>query len=223
MHLSISNFILGLSASLLLVGCTGDIRSPGGVDDVIDAGPTINPELVGAGDRDLLTDWPSIALPFSDNTKMLNFEQLRNEVLRATTLSWVDVNIDQWEGNRSILGGADYVENWANDVTPNQQKILTIRRMSFTVCGDLVTAEAGQATRTVFEVLDPGVVIDTAAASTAAQVGALYKRFFFEDAPPQAMTDSLALLGDLQTLDNQSEAWRGLCTAYLSSMRFLSY
>ncbi len=229
MQTQTKSIVVGL-LSLFLLGCDGRINSAGGDDgggggggSDTDAGTPINQDLVGAGDRDLLADWPSINLPFSDNTKMLNFVQLRNEVQRATTMTWVDQGVDQWTANQSILGGADFVESWQYDISPNQQKMLTIRRMAFRVCGDLVASEQGQATRTVFGVVDPAVAIDAGAASTQEQVRALFKRFFFEEIEDQALTDSLSLLSDLQGLDGQEEAWRGLCTAYLSSMRFLSY
>ena len=215
---------LSLSTSLLLVACVGNVKTPpSGAGNDAGVEPGESEELVGAGDRELLADWPSIDIPFSQNAKMLNFEQLRNEVKRATTLSWIEVDIDQWDSYRSILGGADFVENWRFDTTPNQQKILTIRRMAFTVCGNLVSAEAGQATRVVFSDVDPAQAIDIGAPVTTTQVSALYKRFFYEDASAEGIADSLSLLGDLQTSEDQQEAWRGLCTAYLGSMRFLSY
>ncbi len=225
--LLISSFLT--STFLLAAGCVGDAPNVNGDNDDAgpagpDAGPTINPELVGAGDRDLLEDWPTIDLPFSQNTKMLNFEQLRNEVNRATAdTAWMDVGVDQWNSHQSILGGADFDVSWQFDITPNQQKILTIRRMAFTVCGDLVNDEAGQGTRTVFADVDPGAAIDLAAPITETQVKSLYKRFFFEAASAETVTESLALLSDMQTTENQREAWRGLCTAYLGSMRFLSF
>jgi hypothetical protein len=97
--------------------------------------------------------------------------------------------------------------------------------MAFTVCQDVVTAEGGQSGsgRTVFTELDPAVAIDVAAAATRAQVTSIYTRFFLEAPSSEEVADSLSLLGDVQTMSNSRGAWRGLCAAYLASMRFLTY
>jgi hypothetical protein len=162
-------------------------------------------------------------VPYGENTRMLNFEQIRSEVTRATGRSWVVSGVDQWELNRSVLGGADYVKSFNDDRSPNQQKLVTLRKMAFGVCGDVVTAEAGQGTRTVFSVVDPAVTIDTTNAGVTQQVQALWKRFFRVAPDAADVTESLTALSSLQTMSNSREAWRGLCAAYTVSMRFLSY
>ena len=206
--------ILSSILPLFLVAC-----GVGGGDD----GQPLEDELKGAGGRDLTEFWPEIDIPFSDNAKLLNFEMMRNEVLRATGLSWQVDGVDQWERNRSALGGADYDVSWSEDRAVSQQKVVIWRKMAFTVCGDLVAAEAGQETRTVFDVVDPGITIDTADASVADQISSMWRRFFYIDPASEDRSDSLSLLNDLQDLSGPSDAWRGLCAGYLASMRFLSY
>jgi hypothetical protein len=200
--------------ALALGACVGSVSFDG---DRVDPA-----ELQGAGGRDLTEYWPSIGIPLSQNTRMLGFEMMRNEVRRATGLSWVVGGVDQWAQNRIPLGGADYQTVFAADSTPSQQRMVLWRRMAFQVCGDLVAAEAGAASRAVFTVVDPGAAIATGAASTASQVRALYRRFFLSDAGDEDVADSLALLETLGPAGGQV-AWRSLCAAYLGSMRFVTY
>jgi hypothetical protein len=221
--------INALAIALIATGCTGlvDGSGPGSGEEGSGSGSgsDVIPEneLEGAGGRDLTEYWPNISVPFGENTKMLIFEQIRTEVMRATGRSWLVSGVDQWEANRGVLGGADYVRSFMDDRTPSQQKLVTIRKMAFTVCGDVVTAEAGQATRTVFAAVDPAVTIDTNSAIVTTQVQALWKRFFLATPSAADVTESLSALGSLQTMSNSREAWRGLCAGYLSSLRFLTY
>ncbi len=216
-------------AITLVAGCVGKIGdnpdNNADGDAGVDAEPDAMPDdpLTGAGGRDLTEFWPAISIPYGENTRMMTYEQVKNEVLRATGRSWIVASVDQWAPNRSVLGGADYVRTFSDDRSPNQQKIVTLRRMAFSVCGDVVTAEAGQATRTIFTVVDPATTIDIASATATAQVQALWKRFFLVDPSAADVTESLSALGSLQTMATSREAWRGLCGAYLASMRFLTY
>ena len=206
---------LAAGLAVLLSACTGEISKEG------PDGKPVTDEMLGAGGRDVSEYWQSIDHALSQNTRMLSYAMLKSEVMRATGRSWVLAGVDQWERNRGPLGGADFVTTFADDLTPSQQRIVLIRKMAFTVCGDLVTAEAGSAARTVFTVLDPGVAIDPAAEATKTQIAALFKRFFLDEAAPADLADGAALLGALGT--DPKIAWRGLCTSYLGSMRFLTY
>jgi len=209
-------------ALLLLtsVGCWGSIDNKARSDS--DAGPEEN-ELIGAGDRDITEFWPEIDLPYSQNTKLLSYDMLRNEVLRATGRSWVVEGVDQWELNKSSLGGADYVNTFADDRTVSQQKIVTIRKMALAVCGDLVSAENATASPTLFTTVKPSAAISADDTAVATQVASLYQRFFLVEPSAAEIAEHVQLLIDLQTQTNSTQAWRGLCGAYLSSMRFLSY
>ncbi|MBA3396662.1 MAG: hypothetical protein H0T89_28785 [Deltaproteobacteria bacterium] len=204
--------LLAAGLAITLTGCTGQIGDVG----------TGSNEMVGAGGRNISEYWPSIDVPLSQNTRMLSFEMLRSEVSRATGRSWMIAGVDQWDRNRGPLGGADYVTTFGDDLTPSQQRIVLIRKMAFQVCGDLIAAEAGAATRTVFTVVDPGAPIDVAASTTTTQITALFQRFFLTDAVDTDVADAKALLGTLAGADGKT-AWRGLCAAYLGSMRFLTY
>ncbi len=206
-----------LAASVAaLVGCSGEIEK---------TGEPISNEMLGAGGRDISEYWQSIDVALSQNTRMLSYSMLRSEVTRATGKSWVVAGADQWDRNRGPLGGADYKTTFADDLTPSQQRIVLIRKMAFQVCGDLVAAEAGAAaTRTVFTELDPGAAFDSASATTKAQITAMFRRFFLSDPEEADLTDGAALVHALApTGANGQVAWRGLCVAYLGSMRFLTY
>jgi hypothetical protein len=214
-HPTIRRAIGAAGLVVALAGCTiGDVS--------IDQGETDPDEVKGAGGRDLTEYWPNIDIPLSQNTRMLSFEMMRNEVQRATGRSWVVGDADQWEANRIALGGADYETVFAEDLTPSQQRMVLWRRMAFQVCGDLVAAESGAATRAVFTVLDPAAALNTSAPGTADQVRALFRRFFLSDPTDEDIGDSLNLLSTLNTTD-AATAWRGLCAGYLGSMRFVTY
>jgi len=210
------------SAILLLasVGCWGSV---GGNSDSEDDPTPGEDELIGAGDRNITDFWPDIDLPYSQNTQVLGFDMLRNEVQRATGLSWLIDGIDQWDLNKSALGGADYVNTFDDDRTISQSKIVTIRKMAFKVCNDLVQAENAAATPTIFTVLKPNAGIDANNAALSSQVSTLYQRFFLVAPSASEVSESVQLLVDLSGQVNSTQSWRGLCGAYLSSMRFLSY
>jgi len=196
----------------LFAGCQGIAPHVGGDE---------KDELVGAGGRDLTEYWPDIDVPHSQNTKLLSFDMMKNEVMRATGQSW-----DSWAANASVLGAANWSTIWTEDRTPNQQKIVTLRKMALAVCQSVVDAEAGQATRSVFTEVDPASTIDPTAAITRTQVVKLFERVFMESPSEADITESLQALGDLQAIapgGGPRQAWRGLCASYLASMRFLSY
>ena len=206
---------------LASVGCWGSVDGGSRGDDG-DAGPEEN-ELLGAGDRDITEFWPDIDLPYSQNTKLLSYDMLINEVRRATGRSWVIDGVDQWELNKSALGGADYVNTFEDDRTISQSKIVALRKMAFSVCGDLVAAENGATTAAVFTIVKPNVSIAADDTAVSSQVESLYQRFFLVAPSPAEVAEHVQLLVDLQAQTNSTEAWRGLCGAYLASMRFLSY
>ncbi len=204
-----------LLAATLTLSCTGEVGNAGGGDSF---------EMSGAGGRDISEYWLSLDIPLSQNTRMLSFEMLRSEVERATGRSWVVAGADQWELNRGPLGGADHATTFTDDLTPSQQRIVLIRKMAFAVCGDLVTAEAGSASRAIFTEFDPGDAFDAAAANTKAQISALFRRFFLTDASAVDIADGQALLAALSPNGSDGRvAWRGVCASYLASMRFLTY
>jgi hypothetical protein len=202
-----------VTASLASVaGCTGEVskNGSGGGDEI---------EMSGAGGRDIAEYWPNIDIPLSQNTRMLSFDMLRSEVTRATGKSWMVAAVDQWEKNRGSFGGADFVTTFTDDITPSQQRIVLVRKMAFSVCGDVVTAEAGQASRAVFDVVDPGAAIDAAKAKT--QIVSLFKRFFLTEATDTDIAETQTLLTALGS--DPKVAWRGVCASYIASMRFLTY
>lgn len=202
------------AALAITVGCTGQVSNEGAVDSY---------EMTGAGGRDISEYWPTIDIALSQNTRMLSFEMLRSEVTRATGQSWLVAGVDQWERNRGPLGGADFVTSFSDDLIPSQQRIVLIRKMAFQVCGDVVAAEAGAPSRTVFTELDPGAVFDPAASTTKAQISALFLRFFLTEAADADLADGDALIRALSPAGDGRIAWRGLCASYLASMRFLTY
>jgi hypothetical protein len=207
--------LLAAGCAVLFGNCTGEVGRTADAD---------SDEVLGAGGRDISEYWPSIDIPLSQNTRMLSFEMLRSEVLRATGRSWVVNNVDQWEPHRTSLGGADYVSTFADDVTPSQQRIVLIRKMAFQVCSDLVATEAGTTARSVFTELDPGAAFDAGAATTEAQIRTMFSRFFITSIENADLDDAKALLHTLSpTGADGGTAWRGLCAAYLGSMRFLTY
>jgi hypothetical protein len=205
-----------LCASIItmVAACTGEVTSenPSGGDPI---------EMNGAGGRDIAEFWTDLEVPLSQNTRMLSFEMLRAEVKRATGRSWVVSGVDQWDRNRGPLGGADYVTTFADDLTPSQRRIVLVRKMAFSVCGDLITTEGGSATRTVFTEVDPAAAVDATAAVTKTQVESLYRRFFLAEPNAADTADTLALISTLGT--DGKVAWRGVCASYLGSMRFLTY
>lgn len=197
--------------------CTGDVTTGFG-DSEGDS-----KHMKGAGGRSVAEYWPSIDIPMSQNTRMLSFEMLRSEVQRATGLDWALGGVSQWEPNRAALGGADYVSTFADDLTPSQQRIVLLRKMAFTVCGDLVAQEGGSETREVFDVLDPADPASVTSADADSQIASLHYRFFLEEAEEIDIAESKELLSVLSAEGGSEAAWRGVCASFLGSMRFLSY
>jgi hypothetical protein len=207
--------LIHITLALAAAGCTGEVGTTSGQQSF---------DLVGAGGREIAEYWPTISVPLSENTRMLSFDMLRAEVTRATGTKWQIAGVEQWEKNRGSLGGADYTTTYSDDLTPSQQRIVLVRKMAFTVCGDLVTAEAGAATRSVFTEVDPGAAFDPAGAQTEAQIRVLYRRFFLDDAEDTDVGEAKELLAKLSPGGSDGKkAWRGLCAGYLASMRFLTY
>jgi len=240
------------AAALLLAGCFGDGAiavqgmdvTPVDVDDGVPVPPDFAPpgsttgtpgatspgttpsddRLVGAGGRDLTEFWDPIPVAYSNNVKMLSFDMMVTEVKRALDLSWKVGGVDQWEANRSTLGGANYQTTFSEDITPSQQKVLLWRKMAYQVCADAVARDAGKTTRVVFTDVDPGVAVSTSNAAVNAQVDSLYQRFFLEDAPAAEHTRATTLLAAAYADGTDAkEAWRALCVGYLASLKFLSY
>jgi hypothetical protein len=210
----------------LAPACTGGIPGPTENDTADDPAPEpepLAPELVGAGGRDVTEDWPDIDIPLSENARMLSFTQMRNEVKRATGRSWVIAGVDQWELKRAALGGADYVNLWDDDRVPSQQKLSVWREMAFSVCFDVVDAEANRPSRDMFALVDPGRTFSAVNPVVRDQVAAVFRHILLDDPTDDEIDESLSMLAHVQQLAGPREAWRNLCAAYLASMRFLTY
>ncbi len=175
-------------------------------------------ELIGAGGRDLTEYWVSVPIPHSQNTKNLNFQMMGNKVKSATGL-----NCGPSEQSRQTFGAPDYIENWSEDRVINQQKINGWRAIVMECCEELVTQDAGKANRSYFTVIDPAANINIAAIPVTQQIDAMHQRMFLEEVSTSDLQESLTLLSELQTEESPEIAWQGLCVAYMSSMRFLSY
>ncbi len=186
-------------------------------------GQSIPDSLVGTNGRLIIQDWLDIESPGTQNTKMMTFQQIKAEVDRAAGINWTDQGVDQWELSKSVLRFANYIDNWQSNRIPSQQKQVTLRKMAYKVCEDLVLQDAGQPTRTFFTEVDPALPIDTTAASVATQVESIYQRIHLVAPTTAETTDALALLTELQTLADSQQAWRGFCAGQLMSMRFLTY
>ena len=175
-------------------------------------------ELFGAGGRDLTEFWISVPIPHSQNTKNLNFSMMRSKVERATGLTWA-----QWEQSKQTFGAPDYIENWHEDRFVSQQKLTRWRTMAMDICEELVAQDAGKGNRNYFTIVDPAENIDVTANPVKQQIDAMHQRMFLEKVSATDLQESLALLSELQAEDSSELAWQGLCVAYISSMRFLSY
>ena len=209
----------GLTTAGLTTGVMGTEEDPGVVTP-----PPEDLRLVGAAGRDLTEFWEILEVPLSQNAKMLGFDMMKSEVMRATGLSWLEGGADQWERNRDAFGAADYRTNFSEDLTPSQQKLVLWRKMAYQVCQDAVARDAGRVTRVLFTEVDPALPISTSNAAVNAQLDGLYRRFFL-DPPPAA---DLALASGLLAAafadgGDPKEAWRDLCVGLLGSMKFLTY
>ena len=209
-------------ACTLFVGCTGGLMGASLCLNPLRARTPNSLGLAGATSRRRGQAWKFL---MGRNTKFLSYLQLRGEIRRTLDRSWVVDGVDQWGSHRTVLGGADFNRSWVADRTPNQQKIVTIRKMAFQVCGSVVAEEAGApaAQRVVFSRVNPGQNINIEAQGVQNQVRDLWQRFFLEQATQGQLDASLAGLLEAQTLANSRTAWQSLCAAYITSTRFLTY
>lgn len=207
-------FVLCLS----LAACKGGIKNnlvKGGVD------PALADEVVGAGGRAIGSTWDNIDVPFSKNTKMLNFSMMKSEVQRATGATWIGGSgQDLWAPVSGTLGHLDMVNRWAEDRVPDQKKLITLRKMSFAVCEKFVNEDS----QGMFSSVDLNQKVGEQSAAAEAQISLLYERFFLSKANETEVAQAMTLLQAIEAQGSSStEAWIGLCSAYTSSMRFLSY
>lgn len=191
-------------------GCTADL-----------GGDEPNDRVIGstAGDQThiISDDWEKAPVRLGNNLKMLNFAQMQSEVLRATSIAY-----DGWAENRAVFGGPDFKTTFQDDRTPTATKILTWRKIAFSVCASMITKET--TTPALFASIAPTAAISAADPKVGDQVTAMFTKFFLEapssvevEASTKALTDTVAAGG------SPVEAWGTLCVAYLSSMRFLTY
>lgn len=198
---------------MLALGCTvggGNDQSPADDDPVIGAS--------AGGETNVISDnWEVASVRAGNNMKMLNFEQMQAEVLRATKVSYAD-----WAANRDVFGAPDFQTSFQDDRTPTTTKILTWRKIAYAVCGEMIKKET--ATPTLFSSIAPTAAIDAADPKVIAQVKAIFTRFLFE-APTSSEVEAStkALVDTVAAGSSTSEAWTSLCVSYLSSMRFLTY
>lgn len=187
-----------------------------------------SPEFDGSGDRDIRESWFASEVPFDRNVQLLSFTQLRNEVDRALdNTPWLgESNEDLWPGALGSFRGANYTTRFQNQRQPSQQWLVNARRMAFSVCGARTLQESGlaQADRVVYDAVDPADPIVTAEDDVAEQVRSLHARFYrTRNVTDDDLQTSLTLLEELQDEAGPADAWSGLCVAYLTSMRFLSF
>lgn len=194
--------------------CTGDIVGGGG------GGGGNDDPVVGTsagGETNIISEgWEESPIRFGNNVKMLNFRQIKAEVARATGVTY------DWGDKAAILGAADYQSSFRDDRTPSATKIITLRKVAFDVCDKMMKAEA--LAPKVFSALSPKDPVSAQDSKVAAQVALIFSHFFLEE-PTQAEVDlsTQALAGQVTAGATPTAAWTGLCTGYLSSMRFLTY
>lgn len=202
---------LGLTGACVI----GDGDGGGG------AKPDDDAPVIGAsagGETNIISDgWELASVRGGNNLKMMNFAQMQSEVLRATSVAY-----DNWAQYRLVFGAADFRESFQEDRTPTATKVLTWRKIAFSVCASMVTKET---TRPVlFASISPTANISSSDPRVVAQVRAIFTKFFFE--PPtlkEVDASTRALVNTVAAGGTPSQAWSNLCVAYLSSMRFLTY
>lgn len=192
-------------------GCARDITGSEGDNE-----PVIG-SSAGNQTHIISDDWERAPVRLGNNLKMLNFAQMQTEVQRATSIAY-----DGWADNRAVFGAPDFKTSFQEDRTPTATKILTWRKIAFSVCAAMVKKET--ATPALFSAIAPTAAIDAADPKVIDQVKAMFTQFFLEpptstevEASTKALADTVAAGG------SPSEAWGTLCVGYLSSMRFLTY
>lgn len=211
-----STLRLGVVLGILASGFSG---CSVGSDQDNDDGP--NENVIGAsagGETHIISDdWEVASVRLGNNLKMLSFSQMQAEMLRATTIEYAN-----WAENRAVFGSPDFKTSFLEDRTPTATKILTWRKIAFDVCGAMVKKETS--TPALFSSISPTATISAEDPKVAAQITAMFKKFFLErptsadvEASTKALVDTVAAGGP------PTEAWSSLCVAYLSSMRFLTY
>lgn len=210
-RIAIALGVLAVGLGMMCGGCSMDITGKEGNNDRV-IGST-------AGDQThiISDDWEQAPVRLGNNLKMLSFAQMQSEVLRATTIAY-----DGWAENRAVFGGPDFKTSFQEDRTPTATKILTWRKIAFSVCAAMVKKET--ATPALFSAIAPTAAIDAADPKVADQVKAMFTKFFLEppnstevEASTKALADTVAAGG------SPAEAWGTLCVGYLASMRFLTY
>jgi hypothetical protein len=198
---------------LAIGGCT--VGGGGG------ASPADNEPIIGAsagGETNIISDgWELASVHAGNNLKMLNFAQMQSEVLRATSIVY-----EGWAENRVVFGAPDFKTTFQEDRTPTATKILTWRKIAFSVCGTMVKKET--ATPALFSSIAPTAAIAADDPKVTAQVTTIFTKFFLE--PPTSSeieASTKALVDTIAAGAAPAEAWGSLCAGYLSSMRFLAY
>lgn len=198
---------------LIVGGCTvGGSGTGQGSDDEPILGAS------AGGETNVVSDgWPESPVRFGDNVKMLNFRQLKAEVARATGVASYN-----WGTQGVVFGEADYKTSFRDDRTPSATKIIAFRKVAFDVCAKMMQAEV--TTPKVFSALSPTAALSAQDPKVAAQVTLVFSRFFLEEpTTAEVEASTQALVAQVSAGASPSAAWAGLCTGYLSSMRFLSY
>lgn len=206
---------------ILVTGCMGLTIGSCSVD--ID-GNTQEPDdeqIIGAsagGETNIISDtWDVAPVRGGNSLKMLNFTQMQSEVRRATTITY-----DSWAENRILFGAPDFKTSFNEDRTPTATKIITWRKIAFSVCTAMIKKET--ATPALFSSIAPTAAIKAGDPKVADQVNAIFTKFFLEPPTPSEVDASTqALVGTVSAGGPPAEAWTSLCAAYLSSMRFLTY
>lgn len=208
--------ILAAACLSFAVGaCTGEIGGGSGPQ------PPDDDPVIGAsagGETNVISDgWELASVHAGNNLKMLNFAQMQSEVLRATSIAY-----DGWDENRVVFGAADFKTSFQDDRIPTATKILTWRKIAFSVCKSMVKKET--TTPVLFSSIPPTAAIAADDAKVTAQITAIFTQFFLE--PPtssEVEASTKALVDSVAAGSPPDEAWSSLCAAYLSSMRFLTY
>lgn len=177
--------------------------------------------IIGAsagGETNIVSDgWDHAPVHAGNNMRMLNFAQMQSEVLRATTIAY-----DAWAENRVAFGAPDFRTSFQEDRTPTATKILTWRKIAFSVCTAMIRQET--AGPVLFSSVAPTAAITAGDPKLADQINAVFTQFFLEPPGEAELEASIrALVDSVAAGSPPAEAWTTLCTAYLSSMRFLTY